>query len=648
MNIEQKACNALRVLGVDMINKAKSGHPGIVLGAAPIIEALFSKHINITASDDTWFNRDRFVMAAGHGSALLYSILHFFGYYELDDLKEFRQYHSKTPGHPEFGGRGIDATSGPLGQGIAMATGMAIAETHLASRYNKEFFNVVDHYTYALCGDGDLQEGVTQEAMSLAGHLKLGKLIVLYDSNDIQLDGEVNLSNTENVKAKYESMGWQHILVTDGNNPEAISDAITEAKKEASKPSIIEVKTVIGYGSPVAGMNKAHGNPLMEEKTAVLRENLEWNNEPFDIPNDVYDYFQEPQKRGKESYIKWNNLFEQYTRMYEEEAIELRNLAKNQYKIDLTAIHNYEVGSEIATRNACGDALDTLAKVYPGLIVGSADLKASCMVKVSGPDYSDINRDGRNISYGVREHAMGAITNGITLHGGLRAVSGGFFVFSDYMKPAIRMACLMDIPSIFVFSHDSIAVGEDGPTHEPIEQLVGLRAIPNLIVIRPCDANEMNNAMKFAVEASQPVCVVSSRQKLRVLDNVSYDGLVKGGYIISKENGPLDGTLVATGSEVDLAIQAQRLLEEENIYVRVVNMVSTNLYDRTSSNYREAIIPSDKKSLAIEMGSSLGWYKYAKNVYGVDTFGEGAPMKKVIEAFGFTASNIAQIYKNIK
>lgn len=647
MNIETKAINALRILGVDSINKAKSGHPGIVLGAAPIISTLFTRHINITASEDRWFNRDRFVMAAGHGSALLYALLHFYGYYELNDLKELRQLHSKTPGHPEFGSRGIDATSGPLGQGIAMGAGMAIAETYLASRYNKKEFNIVDHYTYVLCGDGDLQEGVTQEAISLAGHLKLGKLIVLYDSNDIQLDGKVSLANSENIKDKYEAMNWQYILVEDGNNCDSIDAAIKEAKAMTDKPTIIEVKTVIGYGSPLAGLNKVHGAPLLEEKTKVLRENLGWDYEPFDIPVDVYDFFKDAQKRGFEECSKWHLLFDEYEKKYKDEAKELKDLIQNQFKINFDLLKKYNVGDVLPTRNASGLAIEEISSQYKGLIGGSADLASSCMARGADGNYDASNRGGRNINYGVREHAMGAITNGIVLHGGLKAFSGGFFVFSDYMKPAIRMAALMEIPSIFVFSHDSIAVGEDGPTHEPIEQLLGLRSIPNLTVLRPCDANETVYAWKYATESNNPTVIVTSRQKLPVLENVSYEGLIKGGYIISEEKGPLDGVLVAAGSEVALALKVQEMLAKEYIFVRVVNMVSTNLFDRASKSYRETIIPNNCKSLAIEMGSSLGWYKYTKNVFGIDTFGASAPMEKVIESYGFTAENIVKVYKNI-
>lgn len=648
MNIEEKSINALRILGVDAINKAKSGHPGIVLGAAPIIEALFTKHLNTTATNDSWFNRDRFVLAAGHGSALLYSILHFFGYYDLDDLKELRQLHSKTPGHPEFGSRGIDATSGPLGQGIAMACGMAIAETQLSARYNKEYFDLINHYTYVICGDGDLQEGVTQEAMSLAGHLKLGKLIVLYDSNDIQLDGEVALSNTENVKNKYEAMGWQYLLVSDGNDYVAIDEAIKEAKLCLDKPTIVEIKTIIGYGSPLAGMNKVHGAPLLEEKTVSLRQALGWENEPFDIPVDVYDYFKAAQKRGKEAYEKWNLLFEQYLQAYPKEGQELRDLMYNQYRIDFSLLKRYESGTSLATRNASGEAISQLSILYPTLIGGSADLASSCMAKGADGNYSASNRLGRNINYGVREHAMGAITNGLVLHGGMKAFSGGFFVFSDYMKPAMRMAALMSIPSIFVFSHDSIAVGEDGPTHEPIEQLTGLRSIPNMIVIRPCDANETVNAWCYAMQANLPITIVTTRQKLPVLENVSYEGLVKGGYVMSPEKGELDGCLIACGSEVSLALKVQAELEKEEIYVRVVNMPSSNLFDRASSSYRESVIPKDCKTLAIEMGSSLGWYKYAQNVFGIDTFGASAPMDELINSYGFTVQNIVNVYKNMK
>ncbi len=648
MNIEQKAVNALRILGVDAINNAKSGHPGIVLGAAPIVSSLFRNHMNITANDEKWFNRDRFVLAAGHGSALLYSMLHFMGYLELTDLQKFRTLNSKTPGHPEFGMRGIDATSGPLGQGIGMALGMAIAETHLASRYNKPMFDIVDHYTYCLCGDGDLQEGVTQEAMSLAGHLGLGKLVVLYDSNDIQLDGSVSLTNTEDIKAKYEAMGWQYIKVTDGNDCEAISNAIKEARNEVNKPSLIEVKTVIGFGSPLAGLNKVHGAPLLDEKTDELRKTLEWEYKPFVMPFEVYDYYEPAKDRGNTLCTSWNNLVTQYKVAYPELGEEFNNVIKNQCKIDFDMFGKYEVGSEVPTRNVTKDVISKIYAAYPNLIGGSADLASSCMAMGANGDYSKENRLGCNINYGVREHAMGAITNGLVLHGGTKAFSGGFFVFSDYMKPAMRMAALMEIPSIFVFSHDSIAVGEDGPTHEPIEQLVGLRSIPNMIVLRPCDANECVNAWNFATQSSLPTTIVTTRQKVRTLENVNYEGLTKGGYVISPEAGKLDGCLIASGSEVSLAIDVQKALEKERIYVRVVNMVSSNLFDKTNQKYRDSVIPTNCKTLAIEMGSSLSWYKYAKNVFGIDTFGASAKMEVLIEQFGFTVKNLVKVYKNIK
>lgn len=648
MNIEQKAINALRILGVDAINKAKSGHPGIVLGCAPIMEALFTRHLRITSESDNWFNRDRFVMAAGHGSALLYSMLHFYGYYELEDLKNLRQYDSKTPGHPEFGSRGIDATSGPLGQGIAMATGMAIAETNLAAKFNKAGYNVVDHYSYVICGDGDLQEGVTQEAMSLAGHLGLGKLIVLYDSNDIQLDGRVENTNSENVKNKYEAMGWQYLYVLDGNNVDDIDKAIVLAKEELNRPTIIEVKTVIGYGSPLAGLNKVHGAPLLEEKTNALRETLGWTEGPFDIPADVYEYFKEKSKLGEAAYNEWNSLMAAYGLEYPVDAKLLKDLFNNTFEIDFSNLPVYASGTELATRNAVGEGLTKLASAYPTLIGGSADLASSCMAKGVDGDYSKDNRLGRNIWYGVREHAMGAITNGIVLHGGAKAFSGGFFVFSDYMKPSMRMAALMNIPSLFIFSHDSIAVGEDGPTHEPIEQLTGLRCIPNMTVIRPCDVNETINALKYAMVTAEPVTLVTSRQKLPVLSNTSYDGLCQGAYVISPEDGELDGCLIACGSEVDLAIKAQALLKAEGINVRVVNMPSSNLFDKADEAYKEEILPCGVKKLAIEMGSSMSWYKYASDVLGIDTFGKSAPMGVLIKEYGFTPENVVNFYKNIK
>jgi transketolase len=496
------------------INKANSGHPGIVLGAAPMMHALYTNHLNIDVKNPKWINRDRFVLSAGHGSILQYAINHLSGFkISLEDIKNFRQ-PGNTPGHPEYGHTdGIEVTSGPLGQGIANAVGMAIAEAHLAAKFNKDGINIIDHNTYALLGDGDLQEGVAMEAMSLAGHLGLNKLIVLFDSNDIQLDGAVNLAFSENHELKMKSIGWNYLKVEDGNDLDKINSAIKRAKKQKDKPSFIEIKTVIGYGASDQGTSKVHGAPLGLEETEKLRKTLNWNYGLFEVPEDVYEYYKKTVfNRGKRNSKKWSKLYSEYKTNFPKQYEELEKYYKD-VNVDLDNFKEIVTNKDDATRNVSGKIINKLSQIYPNLIGGSADLTASTKAKGSDGDFSKEHREGRNINIGVREHAMGAIINGIVLHGGLKSFGGAFFVFSDYMKPAIRLAALMNIPSIFVFSHDSIAVGEDGPTHQPIEQLVGLRAIPNLNVIRPADARETMFAWKTAIESKgSPTVIVLTRQ----------------------------------------------------------------------------------------------------------------------------------------
>lgn len=648
--IDQKCINAIRMLGVDAINKAKSGHPGIVLGAAPMIYTLFSRHLRVSAENPKWFNRDRFILSAGHGSAMLYAMLHLAGFdIDVEDLKEFRQLGSLTPGHPEYNHTpGVDATTGPLGQGISMIAGMALAEEFLAAKYNKDGLNVVDHYSYAICGDGDLQEGVTQEAMSLAGHLGLGKMIVLYDSNDIQLDGAVTNANSENVKQKYESMNWQYLYVADGNDIDAIDKAIIEAKKEKSKPTIIEIKTVIGFGAPTQGTNKVHGAPIGEADANELRKSLNWEYEPFVVPQDVYQECSEKiWARGIHEEKLWGLLVEEYIEKNQEIGNEFLDLVNDRFDIDFSKLSSYEIGTNEATRATSGKVIAELSNLCQTFIGGSADLTASTKAKGADGNFTKENRLGRNINYGVRENAMGSIANGITLHGGIKTFTGAFFVFSDYMKPALRMASLMSIPTIFVFSHDTIAVGEDGPTHEPIEQMVGIRAIPNMNVMRPCDANEVKYSWMYAMKSkTMPTTILLTRQNLEVMKETSYENVSKGGYVISPEKGNLDGVLIAAGSEVGLAIKAQEELEKEGIHTRVVSMVSTNLFDLQDKKYQETVLPKGVKKLAIEMGSTIGWYKYADDVMGIDTFGTSAPITKIIPHYGFTVENVVKRFKN--
>lgn len=653
--IEQQAINAIRMLGVDAVNRAKSGHPGIVLGAAPMTYTLYSRHIKVNPRVSNWFNRDRFILSAGHGSALLYSMLHLSGYdVKIEDLKEFRQWNSLTPGHPEFGHTdGVDATTGPLGQGIAMATGIAIAEKFLGARFNKDGMDIIDHYSYVLCGDGDLQEGVAQEAMSLAGHLGLGKLIVLYDSNDIQLDGSVSMANSEDTRAKYEAINWQYIKVSEGTNVGDIDKAIAQAKANIEKPTLIEIRTEIGYGSPLVGDSASHGAPLGEENTKATREDLGWPHEPFLIPSEIYSHFERVVKeRGQDLYNQWSSLFDQYKNKYPESADEIDRLISGKLEIDFENIlETYEVGHNEATRATGGKVLKELSKVYPFLVGGSADLTKSTKAKGVDGDFTKDNPLGRNINYGVREHAMGAIVNGMTLHG-LRGFGGTFFVFSDYMKPSIRLAALMNIPSVFVFTHDSVAVGEDGPTHEPIEQLAGLRAIPNLDVIRPADANEVVAAWRLALESkSIPTAIVLTRQGVETVNGTSYEGVKAGGYVVSYEKEEIHAILIATGSEVNLALKAQEELLKEGIDSRVVSLPSFKRFKEQSDSYREGVLPSNIRiRLAIEMGSSLGWGQFIGldgRTLTIDRFGASAPNKIIVEEYGFTVENVIKLTKEL-
>ncbi len=648
--MDQKAINTIRFLGVDAINKANSGHPGIVLGAAPMAYKLFTAHMNIDVKKPHWINRDRFVLSAGHGSMLLYAINHLSGYkVSIEDIKNFRQL-GNTPGHPEYGHTdGVETTSGPLGQGISNAVGMAIAETHLAAKFNKPNYNIIDHYTYVICGDGDLQEGVALEAVSLAGRLGLGKLIVLFDSNDIQLDGEVSLAFNENTKKKFEAMNWQHILVEDGNDLNAIHRAINKAKKEENKPSIIEVKTKIGYKTSFEGTSKVHGSPIGSDEADKLREKLNWSYQPFEVPEDVYQLFRKKVTlRGQRVHRKWKKLFEAYQNEYADDAKLLNQFLNDDMLVNEADFEDLAKANDEATRSVSGKVIQRLSNQFLNLIGGSADLTVSTKAKGADGHYDKNHRLGRNINFGVREHAMGAIVNGLTLHGGLKAFSGAFFVFSDYMRPAIRLAAIMNIPSIFVFTHDSIAVGEDGPTHQPVEHLAGLRSIPNLNVIRPADAHETIAAWKVAMESKDtPTVIVLTRQNVKNYQETNAEGLSKGAYIVSKESDQFDGILLATGSEVELAMKAKEILKNQGVDVRVVSMPSHHLFDKQTKKYQKEILPKRKKTLAVEMGSSMSWFKYTKDIYGLDTFGASAPMEDVLEHFNFTAEKVAKAFLKI-
>lgn len=657
--MSELSINAIRFLGVDAIEKSKSGHPGIVMGAAPMAYSLYSQHLRINPKDPHWINRDRFILSAGHGSMLLYALLHLSGFEEmtLDEIKNFRQWGSKTPGHPEFGHTaGVDGTTGPLGQGISTAVGFAQAERYLAAKYNKENFTIFDHYTYVICGDGDLMEGVSGEAASYAGQQKLDKLIVLYDSNDINLDGPTSETFTENVRARYEAYGWQTQLVEDGTDVAAISRAI-EAAKQSGQPSLIEVKTVIGFGSPnKAGSNAAHGAPLGPDEAAATRKALGWDYAPFEIPQAVYDDFREQvADRGQSAYASWQQLVADYQAAYPELAREVDAIIAGRDAVEIKEADFpvYDNGFSQATRNSSQDAINAVAAVLPNFLGGSADLAHSNMTLIKEDGLQDAEHPlNRNIQFGVREFAMGAILNGMALHGGLRVYGGTFFVFSDYLKAAIRLSALQGLPVTYVFTHDSIAVGEDGPTHEPIEHLAGLRAIPNLTVIRPADARETQAAWYEALTSKdRPTALVLTRQNLEVEEGSSFTAVSKGAYVTYETGPDFDTILLASGSEVNLAVKAAKALAQKGGKIRVVSVPSTELFDQQEESYKEEILPNKiRRRLAIEMAASQPWYKYVGldgKVMGIDRFGASAPAAEVIDNYGFTVDQIIQLVDSL-
>lgn len=657
-NIDQLAINTIRTLSIDAIEQAQSGHPGMPMGAAPMAYTLWTRFLKHNPANPHWFNRDRFVLSAGHGSMLLYSLLYLSGYdLTLDEVKQFRQWKSKTPGHPEFGHTpGVEATTGPLGQGIGMAVGMAMAERHLASIYNRDSFAIIDHYTYVLCGDGDLMEGISYEAASLAGHLKLGRLIVLYDSNDISLDGKLSHAFNENIRQRFEACGWQYLRVEDGNDPEEIARAIEEARREKDKPSLIEVRTVIGYGSPnKAGKSAAHGAPLGKEEAQLTKERYGWPHAPFHVPEEVKAHFEALRRKGEEEEQKWVQLFKEYEAVYPELARQLKETLEEEWTVD-GDWPAFEVGAKVATREASEKMINALASRLPALWGGSADLASSTKTLIKGEaPFSAEEYGGRNIWFGVREHAMGACMNGIALHGGTRVYGGTFLVFSDYLRPAIRLAALQGLPVVYVFTHDSIAVGEDGPTHQPIEQLPSLRLIPGLTVIRPADAHETEAAWLYSIaQAKGPVALILTRQGLPVLEETKQnrDALAKGAYVLAETEGKApDIILMASGSEVSLILEAKRELEKEGWGVRVVSMPSWELFEQQDEAYKQEVLPpSVTKRLAVEMAHPLGWERYVGSdgaVLGIATFGASAPGKKVMEEFGFTLSNVVEKAKGL-
>lgn len=658
---DQLAVNTIRTLSIDAVEAANSGHPGLPMGAAPMAYALWTEHLNTNPKNAQWFNRDRFVLSAGHGSAMLYSLLHLAGYeVSIDDLKNFRQLGSNTPGHPEVHMTdGVEATTGPLGQGFANGVGMAMAETHLAATYNKENFPVVDHYTYVLASDGDLQEGISHEAASLAGHLKLGKLIVLYDSNDVQLDGPTDKAFSEDIEKRFEAYGWDYARVEDGNNIADIDQAIENAKGVTDQPTIIEVRTEIGYGAENAGTAAVHGAPLGPDGTEFAKNSYKWEGENFAVPEEVYERFEEKIVRnGATMEEEWNQLVDDYQKAHPDLAAQFAQGISGELPEGWEeSLPVYEADEEgIATRSVSGEVINALAEVIPNLWGGSADLSGSNKTMIDGvADFSPASYEGRNIWYGVREHAMASALNGILLHGGTKSFVSTFFVFSDYLRPAVRLAALSQIPSIYVLTHDSIAVGEDGPTHEPVEQLSSFRGMANVTMMRPADANEVSAAWKVALTSeNRPTLLALTRQDVPVLPNTAElapQYVEKGGYVLSPAEEQPDGILIATGSEVQLAMGAQKELLEKGHDVVVVSMPSVELFELQSAEYKESVLPKElKKRVAVEMGTSFGWHRYVGpegKVVALDRFGESGPGDEVVEHLGFTVENVVKEYLSL-
>ncbi|WP_456096002.1 transketolase [Peptostreptococcus sp.] len=653
MNINQKAVNALRILSADQVQKANSGHPGLPLGAAPIAYSLWANNMNHNPKNPNWENRDRFILSAGHGSSLLYSLLHMFGYgLSLEDLKSFRQFGSLTPGHPEYKHTaGVESTTGPLGAGVSTAVGMAMAEAHLAAKFNKDGYPIVDHYTYALTGDGCLMEGVAYEALSLAGTLKLDKLIVLYDSNRITIEGDTDLAFTEDVAARFEAFGYQVQLVEDGNDLDALNAAIAKAKADKERPSLIICKTQIGYGCPAkVGKASAHGEPLGEDNIVELRKFLGWENQTsFEVDAEIYDHYKALAEEGAKKEEAWKAMFAEYATKYPEDA---RLWDEYFAKPDVQKIIDSEEywaheDKAMATRAVSGDIINKLKDVYPNLVGGSADLAPSNKTEMKGQGYfSATDRSGRNIHFGVREMAMTAITNGIYLHGGLNPYCATFFVFSDFMKPMIRLSSLMGLPVTFVLTHDSIGVGEDGPTHEPIEQLAMLRSIPNLNVFRPADYTETAVAWASVIGSeATPTAIVLTRQNLPQLEGSSKEAF-KGGYILAEATNKdkIDLIIMASGSEVELALGAKEELEKEGKSVRVVSVPCMDIFETQSPEYIEEVLPSAVRTrLAVEAANPMPWYKYIGldgDVVAMNSFGASAPAKVLFDHFGFTVANV--------
>ncbi len=650
--LDQLCINTIRTLSIDGVQKAKSGHPGMPMGAASMAYVIWTKFLKHNPSNPQWMNRDRFVLSGGHGSMLLYSLLHLTGYdLSFDELQKFRQLGSKTPGHPEFGHTaGVETTTGPLGQGFSNGIGMAMAQRYLAATFNRPDFPVIDYFVYAICGDGDLMEGVSSEAASLAGHLKLGNVIYLYDDNNISIDGSTALSFTEDVGARFEAYGWHVQTVHDGNDVEKVEKAIRHAQQVTDKPSLIKVKTHIGFGSPnKQDTHDAHGSPLGDDEIRLTKKNYGWDeNKIFFIPEEALKHFRQAVENGKKQEEEWNTRFSAYSKAHAEPAATLLNSVKGNYGEawkNALPVFTAENGT-LATREASGKVLAAIAPHLPTMIGGSADLTPSNNTFVKGMEnYQPLNYGGRYIRYGVREHAMGSLMNGIALTAGMIPYGGTFLIFSEYMRPPIRLAALMGIRPIYVFTHDSIGLGEDGPTHQPVEQLASLRTIPNITVIRPADANETAQAWKLAIERTNgPVALALTRQKLPLIDRSKYapaEMTAKGAYILA-ENSPAPAIiLIGTGSELQYALGAYEQMTNEGIKTRIVSMPSWELFERQSKEYRDSVFPhSVKNRLAVEAGVELGWHKYASETITINMFGQSAPYEDLYKHFGFTIDNV--------